>query len=84
MTDRLSIALDVMGGDSGVEVVLPAALRALEKRDDLELILVGDQEIIERDLQALGGAGNERLRAAAMAARTLCRSRTTGVPSQNS
>jgi len=61
MTDRLSIALDVMGGDSGAEVVLPAALRALEKRDDLELILVGDQEIIERDLQALGGAGNERL-----------------------
>jgi glycerol-3-phosphate acyltransferase PlsX len=50
-----------MGGDSGVEVVLPAALRALEKRDDLELILVGDQEIIERDLQTLGGAGNKRL-----------------------
>jgi len=61
MTDRLVIALDVMGGDSGAEVVLPAALRILKKRDDLELILVGDQEIIERDLQTLGGAGNKRL-----------------------
>ncbi|NHZ69919.1 MAG: phosphate acyltransferase PlsX, partial [Thermotogales bacterium] len=61
MTDRLSIALDVMGGDSGAEVVLPAALRVLEKRDDLELILVGDREIIERDLQALGGSGNRCL-----------------------
>ncbi len=61
MTDRLAIALDVMGGDSGAEVVLPAALRAIEKRADLELILVGDRELIERDLQALGGAGNKQL-----------------------
>jgi len=61
MTDRLTIALDVMGGDSGARVVLPAALRVLGKRDDLDLILVGDQEIIERELQSLGGAGNNRL-----------------------
>jgi len=61
MTDRPVIALDVMGGDTGAEVVLPAALRVLERCDDLELILVGDQEIIERDLQALGGAANKRL-----------------------
>jgi len=61
MTDRLVIALDVMGGDSGAEVVLPAALRALQKRADLELILVGDQVIIERDLQSLGAADDSRL-----------------------
>jgi len=61
MTERLAIALDVMGGDSGAEVVLPAALRALKKRDDLELILVGDQEIIARELSALGGTGNSHL-----------------------
>ncbi len=61
MTDHLTIALDVMGGDTGADVVLPAALRALQKRADLELILVGDEEIITRDLQALGAAGNPRL-----------------------
>jgi len=61
MTERLVIALDVMGGDTGAEVVLPAALRVLKKRDDLELILVGDKEIIERELSALGGAGDKRL-----------------------
>jgi len=61
MTERLTIALDVMGGDSGADVVLPAAVRVLKKRDDLELILVGDREIIERELSALGGAGDKRL-----------------------
>ncbi|HHH44854.1 MAG TPA: phosphate acyltransferase PlsX [Gammaproteobacteria bacterium] len=61
MTDPLTIALDVMGGDTGADVVLPAALRALQKRADLQLILVGDEEIIRRDLQALGAADNRRL-----------------------
>lgn len=61
MTDRLVIALDVMGGDSGAEVVLPAALSVLKKRDDLRLILVGDQELIKRELSALGGADNRYL-----------------------
>ncbi|GMQ89040.1 MAG: phosphate acyltransferase PlsX [Gammaproteobacteria bacterium] len=61
MTDHLVIALDVMGGDSGADVVLPAALRVLKKRDDLKLILVGDQELIKRELSALGGADNRHL-----------------------
>ena len=45
-----TIALDAMGGDFGPEVVVPAALRALEKNTDLNLILVGDQEKIETQL----------------------------------
>jgi len=61
MTERLTIALDVMGGDSGADVVLPAALRVLKKRNDLELILVGDQELIKRELSVLGGADNKHL-----------------------
>lgn len=47
MTDVINIALDVMGGDSGPATVIPAARNILEKRDDLKLILVGDQSIIE-------------------------------------
>ncbi|HHJ15564.1 MAG TPA: phosphate acyltransferase PlsX [Gammaproteobacteria bacterium] len=61
MTDRLTIALDAMGGDHGPQVVLPAALRVLKKRNDLDLLLVGDREILTRELAALGGGDNPRL-----------------------
>jgi len=36
------IALDAMGGDHGMSVVVPAAWQALKQHPDLELILVGD------------------------------------------
>lgn len=45
-----TIALDAMGGDHGASVVVPAALRALEEHDELNLILVGNQEVIGREL----------------------------------
>ena len=61
MTERLTVALDVMGGDHGPDVVLPAALRALSKRDNLDLLLVGEQQMIETKLRALGSNSSERL-----------------------
>ena len=61
MTERFTIALDVMGGDHGPDVVLPAALRALAMRDNLDLLLVGDQDVIETKLLALGGKSGDRL-----------------------
>ncbi|MEE9491959.1 MAG: phosphate acyltransferase PlsX [Gammaproteobacteria bacterium] len=42
----ITIALDVMGGDLGVNAVIPAALRILSQRDDIYLVLVGDQDKI--------------------------------------
>jgi glycerol-3-phosphate acyltransferase PlsX len=57
----LTIALDVMGGDHGASVVVPAALRFLKKRSDFGLLLVGDQAVIRAELDALGASGNERL-----------------------
>ncbi|MDT8386805.1 MAG: phosphate acyltransferase PlsX [Thiogranum sp.] len=53
MNKRLTIALDAMGGDHGPDVVLPAALRVLSKRKDIDLLLVGDQEVIETALLKL-------------------------------
>ena len=41
-----------MGGDFGPQVVVPAALNALQKHPDLNLILVGDQEQIESELKS--------------------------------
>jgi glycerol-3-phosphate acyltransferase PlsX len=61
MTEKITIALDVMGGDHGVDVVLPASKRVLEKREDIVLLLVGDQAAIEPALDDLGLKGHPRL-----------------------
>jgi glycerol-3-phosphate acyltransferase PlsX len=61
MSKVQTIALDVMGGDHGPEVVLPAALRFLKKRADFHLLLVGDREIIEAGLNKLGAGDDPRL-----------------------
>ncbi|MGD2075319.1 MAG: phosphate acyltransferase PlsX [Gammaproteobacteria bacterium] len=61
MTESITIALDVMGGDHGPDVVLPAALRALARHDDLTLLLVGDQQAIAAGLERLGAADNSRI-----------------------
>lgn len=62
MTRPLIIALDAMGGDIGPDVVLPAARTALAERTDLELIVVGQPDVLEPKLAALGLAGHTRLR----------------------
>jgi phosphate acyltransferase len=48
--ERLTIALDAMGGDHGPKVVVPAALDYLRKRKDVDLILVGREEEISAHL----------------------------------
>jgi len=41
-----------MGGDYGPPVVVPAALQALAKHDALHLVLVGDEKVLQKELQA--------------------------------
>lgn len=43
MTAAPKIALDAMGGDHGVSVVVPAALDVLERLPNVHLVLVGDE-----------------------------------------
>jgi glycerol-3-phosphate acyltransferase PlsX len=43
---RLTLALDVMGGDFGPSVTVPAALQALHANPQLSLLLVGDTDTI--------------------------------------
>ena len=43
---RLTLALDVMGGDFGPTVTVPAALQALNSNSQLTLLLVGDPDTI--------------------------------------
>jgi len=60
LPERLTIALDAMGGDYGPDVVTAAALRFLGKTKETALILVGKEEVIARHLG--NGDFGERLR----------------------
>ncbi|PCH66106.1 MAG: phosphate acyltransferase [Gammaproteobacteria bacterium] len=57
----LTISIDAMGGDHGPEVVIPAAISALKAHPDVNLILVGDQEVIEAQLRQHSVLSDERL-----------------------
>jgi len=50
----MKIALDAMGGDSAPASTVAGAWEALKKFPDIEIILVGDQARIEKELHALG------------------------------
>jgi len=47
MHDNITIALDMMSGDDGVASSVPGAIQALNKHQDLFLILVGNKTAIE-------------------------------------
>jgi len=50
VSDRITIALDAMGGDVGASVVVPAAIDFLKKDRDVDLILVGREEAIKQHI----------------------------------
>jgi phosphate acyltransferase len=47
----ITLAVDAMGGDHGPSVTIPASIDALSKYDQLHIILVGDKELIQIELQ---------------------------------
>ncbi len=47
----ITVAVDVMGGDHGPEVTVPACLSALDQQSDLQLILVGQPDIVDAELK---------------------------------
>ncbi len=57
----ITIALDAMGGDHGVSVTVPAALATLKQQTALKLILVGQREAIEAELQRHRATASEWL-----------------------
>ena len=50
----MKIALDAMGGDSAPASNVAGAWEALKKYPDIEIILVGDQSRIEKELRVIG------------------------------
>ena len=61
MTDTVTIALDVMGGDHGADSVLPAAVSKLRADPSLCLILVGDETLIRERLKTLPSVPEDRM-----------------------
>jgi phosphate acyltransferase len=49
---NITIAVDAMGGDHGASVIVPAALQSLARHQHLQLILVGDSDVLKRQLLA--------------------------------
>ena len=62
MSTEISIALDAMGGDSGLDVVVPAAISAINQHPDVQIILVGDEAKLQPAITAAGAAANPRLK----------------------
>jgi len=57
----LAVAIDVMGGDHGLSVVIPASVAAVKKNSRLNLVLVGDGEKISAALKKHGALKHKQL-----------------------
>ena len=58
----ITIAIDTMSGDFGPRVTVPASVRALSFLPDMNLLLLGDNDAIQKELAKLHCNSNERLR----------------------
>lgn len=59
--NEITIAIDAMGGDHGLTVLMPACVRATKQNPDLSLLLVGDEMQIGGYLKKQGLIGNKQL-----------------------
>ncbi len=57
----ITVALDAMGGDRGIDVTVPAALAALQREPTLKLFLVGQRDLLTDALVRQRGTESERL-----------------------
>lgn len=57
----LTIALDVMGGDKGPLITIPAAIMAVDRLPTLRLILCGDKAVVEHHLNKLNASAHPRI-----------------------
>ena len=52
--NNITIAIDAMGGDHGLDVVIPACVRTAKDNPELKLVLVGDQTQVVSHLKKNG------------------------------
>jgi glycerol-3-phosphate acyltransferase PlsX len=58
----ITVAIDAMGGDHGAHVTVPAALEYLKRDLEVNIVLVGLQDVLEKELKARGASTGPRLR----------------------
>ncbi|MCG6971440.1 MAG: phosphate acyltransferase PlsX [Gammaproteobacteria bacterium] len=61
MAQKITIALDAMGGDYGPSVVVPSAVHVLKEKSELSVILVGDTDRIQNELASIKNAPHARI-----------------------
>jgi glycerol-3-phosphate acyltransferase PlsX len=59
--NKITIAVDAMGGDFGPPVIVPAALQVLADYEALNLILVGNSDVLQKVLRTHNGENHPRL-----------------------
>ena len=59
--EKITIALDAMGGDFGPGVVIPAAIKSLKQHSSLSLILVGKEDEVQQALKDNNYSLSDRL-----------------------
>ena len=59
---EITVAIDAMGGDHGPHVTVPAALEALKRHNEINIVLVGLADAIEAELRAHKATVGPRLR----------------------
>jgi glycerol-3-phosphate acyltransferase PlsX len=59
---NITIAIDAMGGDHGLDIVIPASIQAVRKHPDLKLLLVGQQDQVLQHLKKHGLSDKHPLR----------------------
>ena len=50
MAEQARVVVDAMGGDNAPAEPVKAAVEAVTERQDIKVILTGNQEVIDKDL----------------------------------
>lgn len=61
MSETVKVVVDVMGGDNAPTEPVKATAAAVEERSDIEVILTGDKDVIEKELEKYTSAPKERI-----------------------
>ena len=64
MSETVKVVVDAMGGDNAPAEPVKAAAAAVEERSDIEVILTGNKDVIEKELEKYTSASKERFHVA--------------------
>lgn len=59
--DTVKVAVDAMGGDNAPDAIIDGSLEALRLKKEIEVFLVGREDVLKEGLKKRGAAENERL-----------------------